>query len=162
MYNQTLCFIRNDDEILMLNREKAPLQGLWNGVGGKMIETETPMACILREIEEETGLHFTEKEVMYKGTLSWTTDNTNSSGLYLFTATFPAHISYHTPKKVAEGILDWKHISWILSKENRGINTLTKHFLPTVLQEEGVYDHTSIFHNNQIVHYEQKEHANVK
>lgn len=57
MFNQTLCFIRKDDEILMLNREKAPLQGLWNGVGGKMEENETPMACILREIEEETGLH---------------------------------------------------------------------------------------------------------
>lgn len=35
MFNQTLCFIRKDDEILMLNRQKAPLQGLWNGVGGK-------------------------------------------------------------------------------------------------------------------------------
>ncbi|MEI4803580.1 8-oxo-dGTP diphosphatase [Bacillus sp. NPDC077411] len=162
MYNQTLCFIRNDDEILMLNREKAPLQGLWNGVGGKMIETETPMACILREIEEETGLHLTEQEVIYKGTLSWTIDNTNSGGLYLFTANLPAHISYYTPKKVAEGILDWKHISWILSKENRGINSLTKHFLPSVLQEEGVYDHTSVFHNNQLVHYEQKEHVNAK
>ncbi|ENQ3079983.1 NUDIX hydrolase [Bacillus sp. WLY-B-L8] len=162
MYNQTLCFIRNDDGILMLNREKAPLQGLWNGVGGKMIEAETPMACILREIEEETGLHLTEQEVTYKGTLSWTSDNTNSDGLYLFIANLPAHISYRTPKKVAEGILDWKHIPWILSNENRGINSLTKHFLPTVLQEEDVYDHTSVFHNNQLVHYEQKEHVNVK
>ncbi|PEA55601.1 DNA mismatch repair protein MutT [Bacillus pseudomycoides] len=162
MYNQTLCFIKKGNEILMLNREKSPLQGLWNGVGGKMIEAETPMACILREIEEETGLHLTEQEVTYKGTLSWTIDNTNSGGLYLFTANLPAHISYHTPKKVAEGILDWKHISWILSNENRGINSLTKHFLPTVLQEESVYDHTSVFHNNQLVHYEQRTHANVK
>ncbi|MEI4832370.1 8-oxo-dGTP diphosphatase [Bacillus sp. FJAT-53711] len=162
MFNQTLCFIRKDDEILMLNREKAPLQGLWNGVGGKMEENETPMACILREIEEETGLQLTNQEVTYKGTLSWKTDNANFSGLYLFTANLPAHISYHTPKKVVEGILDWKHISWILSKENRGVNSLTKQFLPTVLQEEGVYDHTSVFHNNQLVHYEQKEHVNVK
>ncbi|MEH7461166.1 NUDIX domain-containing protein [Bacillus thuringiensis] len=89
MYNQTLCFIKKGNEILMLNREKAPLQGLWNGVGGKMIETDTPMACILREIEEETGLHLTEQEVTYKRTLSWAIDNTNPGGLYLFTATTP-------------------------------------------------------------------------
>ncbi|WP_396021718.1 hypothetical protein [Bacillus cereus group sp. BfR-BA-01380] len=41
MYNQTLCFIRNDDEILMLNREKALLQGLWNGVGGIYCQPKT-------------------------------------------------------------------------------------------------------------------------
>lgn len=36
MYKQTLCFIRKSDELLMLNREFEPAQGLWNGVGGKI------------------------------------------------------------------------------------------------------------------------------
>ena len=63
---------------------------------------------------------------------------------------------------MAEGILDWKHISWILSKENRGINSLTKQFLPTVLQEEGVYDHTSVFQNDQLTQYGQQACAHIK
>ena len=29
----TLCFIKKDNEFLMLNRIKAPNMGLWNGVG---------------------------------------------------------------------------------------------------------------------------------
>lgn len=40
MYKQTLCFIRRNDEILMLNRENKPTHGLWNGVGGKMESEE--------------------------------------------------------------------------------------------------------------------------
>ncbi|WP_440604642.1 NUDIX hydrolase [Bacillus sp. GB_SG_008] len=162
MFNQTLGFIRKDDEILMLNRQKAPLQGLWNGVGGKMTETETPTACILREIEEETGLSLAKQEVAYKGTLSWKIDNTHFEGLYLFTANLPAHILYHTPKKVTEGILDWKHISWILSEQNQGVNSLTKKFLPTVLQEDGVYKHTSVFQNEQLTQYEKQACAHIK
>ncbi|MDM5153003.1 NUDIX domain-containing protein [Bacillus sp. DX1.1] len=83
MYNQTLCFIRRDYDILMLNREKAPLQGLWNGVGGKMEQSEAPTACIVREIEEETGIQVTEQNITYKGTLSWQIDGTLFGGLYL-------------------------------------------------------------------------------
>jgi 8-oxo-dGTP diphosphatase len=40
----------------MLNREKSPLLGLWNGVGGKIEQGETAKVSVLREIEEETEL----------------------------------------------------------------------------------------------------------
>ena len=30
VYKQTLCFIRRNDELLMLNRNNKPTQGLWN------------------------------------------------------------------------------------------------------------------------------------
>ena len=36
MYKHTLCFIKRNEEILMLNREHDPVKGLWNGVGGKI------------------------------------------------------------------------------------------------------------------------------
>ncbi len=35
MYKHTLCFIKRNEEILMLNREYDPVKGLWNGVGGE-------------------------------------------------------------------------------------------------------------------------------
>ena len=60
MYKQTLCFIRRNDEILMLNRERKPTLGIWNGVGGKIEENETPLECGIREVKEETGLDITD------------------------------------------------------------------------------------------------------
>lgn len=41
MYKHTLCFIKRNEEILMLNREYDPVKGLWNGVGGKIEKGET-------------------------------------------------------------------------------------------------------------------------
>ena len=52
----TLCFIKRDNEFLMLNRIKAPNMGLWNGVGGKLELNEDKFQGIKREITEETGL----------------------------------------------------------------------------------------------------------
>lgn len=36
MLKYTLCLIRNDDQLLLLNRVKKPQMGMWNGVGGKI------------------------------------------------------------------------------------------------------------------------------
>jgi ADP-ribose pyrophosphatase YjhB (NUDIX family) len=38
VFQYNVCFLKSDDRILMLNREKPPIMGVWNGVGGK-IET---------------------------------------------------------------------------------------------------------------------------
>ncbi len=50
MYKHTLCFIKRNEEILMLNREYDPVKGLWNGVGGKIEKGETPLENAIREI----------------------------------------------------------------------------------------------------------------
>ncbi len=36
MYKYTICFIRKGNKILLLNRNKKPNMGMWNGVGGKI------------------------------------------------------------------------------------------------------------------------------
>jgi 8-oxo-dGTP diphosphatase len=56
MLKYTICFIKRKDEILLLNRNKKPNMGLWNGVGGKIETGETPFEGIIRETWEETGL----------------------------------------------------------------------------------------------------------
>ncbi|USK57773.1 NUDIX domain-containing protein (plasmid) [Cytobacillus solani] len=40
----------------MLNREKPPIMGVWNGVGGKIEKGETSDEGALREVFEETGI----------------------------------------------------------------------------------------------------------
>lgn len=39
----------------MLNREKAPIMGVWNGIGGKNEVGETADEGAIREVFEETG-----------------------------------------------------------------------------------------------------------
>jgi 8-oxo-dGTP diphosphatase len=55
----TLCYIKRDGQTLMIHRNKKPNDmhaGKWNGLGGKFETGETPEACIMREVQEETGL----------------------------------------------------------------------------------------------------------
>lgn len=54
-----LVFVQNSSgELLMLQRKKAPNQGLWSPIGGKldMQSGESPHDCAVRETREEIGL----------------------------------------------------------------------------------------------------------
>ena len=62
MRNTTLCYLEQDDAYLMLHRvtKKNDLNhDKWIGVGGKFEPFESPEDCLLREVQEETGLTLT-------------------------------------------------------------------------------------------------------
>lgn len=55
----TLCYVKRDGHTLMVHRNKKPNDihtGKWNGLGGKFEAGETPEECVIREIQEESGL----------------------------------------------------------------------------------------------------------
>jgi len=57
----TLCYVKNreNNTTLMLHRVKKENdvhQGKWNGLGGKFEENESPEDCVIREVNEESGL----------------------------------------------------------------------------------------------------------
>ncbi|MCR4798005.1 MAG: 8-oxo-dGTP diphosphatase [Lachnospiraceae bacterium] len=55
----TLCYLEQDDRVLMLFRNKKKNdvnEGKWIGVGGHVMEGESPQDCVRREVLEETGL----------------------------------------------------------------------------------------------------------
>ncbi len=57
----TLCYVidKNQNKTLMLHRVKKKNdyhEGKWNGLGGKLEETESPEECVIREVKEESGL----------------------------------------------------------------------------------------------------------
>jgi 8-oxo-dGTP diphosphatase len=55
----TLCYVRQGGKTLMLHRIKKANDmhaGKWNGLGGKLLPGETPEACVIREVQEESGL----------------------------------------------------------------------------------------------------------
>jgi 8-oxo-dGTP diphosphatase len=154
MYKQTLCFLRRSDKILMLNRDFSPTQGLWNGVGGKMEEKETPLECVVREVKEETDIDISSSCITYKGIISWEVDDTYFDGMYVFLVDIPENFLYKTPKKVDEGILDWKKISWLLDDKNFGVGEMIPHFLPNLLNNPSCLKHKCVLHKKRLTKYE--------
>ncbi len=85
----------------MLRRRRAPNQGLWNGVGGKIEAGETPRAACLREVREETG--FRIASARFAGIVSWTGFEAADGALCVFTAQAPEG----EPARCDEGDLAW-------------------------------------------------------
>lgn len=150
MYKYTICFIKRGTEILLLNREKAQWMGCWNGVGGKIEEGETPLENILREIREETGIELNYVE--YKGTVTWSVDDSYIGGMYAYVAEVPETFKFTTPVKTEEGILDWKDVAWIFHPENQGVANL-KYFLNSLITDSHTYDHRFIYKDGEVIDF---------
>ncbi|MDD1611691.1 MAG: NUDIX domain-containing protein, partial [Methylococcaceae bacterium] len=43
-------------QVLLINRDKPPAQGLWSVPGGRLEAGESLIECCRREMQEETGL----------------------------------------------------------------------------------------------------------
>jgi 8-oxo-dGTP diphosphatase len=157
VYKQTLCFIHRNDEILMLNREYKPTLGLWNGVGGKVEENETPLECVIREVKEETDIDISNCKIIDKGIITWEVDSSFTGGMYVYLVTIDGNFNYETPRKVNEGILDWKKVSWLLEEKNYGVGEMIPHFLPNVLNDEKKYNYFCVLENDKLTNYEVNE-----
>ncbi|GEN89773.1 NUDIX hydrolase [Oceanobacillus sojae] len=150
MLKYTICFIKDKNKLLLLNREKNPNIGMWNGVGGKIEQNETPLECVLREVYEETGI--TLLDVESGGKVVWKS-NRGDSGMYVFIADLPSGTSYNTPFKVEEGILDWKDIDWILDPLNSGIVGNLREYLPKLINGEYNLQHNFTYKDGNMLDY---------
>ncbi|WP_259417698.1 NUDIX hydrolase [Bacillus toyonensis] len=156
MHKHTLCFIKRNEEILMLNREYDPVKGLWNGVGGKIEPGETPLASAIREIKEETDIDVKQNQIQFKGIVKWE-DSSYPGGMYVYVVELQNEVTYDTPKKVSEGILDWKSVSWILSDYNYGVGEMLPKLLPEVLHNEFILEHNFVLSNHKLIDYRNEE-----
>ena len=100
----TLCYIEQDGCYLMMHRTKKDHDvnhGKWIGVGGKLEPDEMPEECLLREVEEETGLRLLSYES--RGILTFIAEGWESEYIHLYTASeFEG-----TPGECREGTLKW-------------------------------------------------------
>lgn len=115
MLRYTICFLLHDQQVLLLRRKYPPLQGLLNGVGGKLEPGETPLDCILREVAEETGVHLAAAR--FGGIVTWDGHSyEGKAGMYAYTANLPPDAD---PAAIAgdteEGALSWHPITKVLN-----------------------------------------------
>lgn len=62
----TLIYLENEQgEVLLMQRRKAPNQGLWSPIGGKleMAIGESPFEAARREVQEEIGLELSDRDL---------------------------------------------------------------------------------------------------
>src|SRR5579863_6402527 len=123
----------------MLYRNFAPNKDHWNGLGGKIREGETPLACIQREMLEEAGIDLGEAQrLSFAGIVTWPAgiDLTRASmGMYAFIAEFPLTWPIWEEERVTpEGILGWKPFEWVCDAENTDVVDNIAHFLPQMFE----------------------------
>ncbi len=100
----TLGYIERDGKYLMLHRVKKEHdvnRDKWIGVGGKLLEGESPDECMCREALEETGLHLIAPR--FRGVVTFSAEGWEPEQMYLFTC------DTYTGKLIDcdEGTLEW-------------------------------------------------------
>jgi 8-oxo-dGTP diphosphatase len=110
IYLRTLCCLRDGDTVLLLRRQMAPNQGLYNFPGGKIEPHEDPYEACLREVHEETG--FRVGQAALRAILTVITRATQAQWvLFAFVADRPR--GSPDPVRTTEGELRWVPVAEI-------------------------------------------------
>lgn len=112
MQNTTLCYLEHQGQYLMLlrNKKKHDInKQKWIGIGGHLLEKETPDECVQREFTEETGLTLLDYKL--RGLVTFISDEYETVQMWLYTASkFEGEL-----KPCDEGELHWIDIDNIQS-----------------------------------------------
>lgn len=100
----TLCYIERENQYLMLHRtvkKNDVNKDKWIGVGGHFEGNESPEECLLREVQEETGLLL--ESYRFRGIVTFLCDDYPIEYMCLYTADCPKGELKDCP----EGKLEW-------------------------------------------------------
>ncbi len=87
MQISTVCYIKNQNDLLMLYRNKKEddvNRGKWIGVGGKLEKGEAPEEGVRREVKEETGLEVFNYRLI--GLLTFKYEQKETEYIFVYTA----------------------------------------------------------------------------
>lgn len=103
-----LCYLFDDaGRVLLLHRRKPPNRDLYSPIGGKLEQGlgESPTACAIREIAEETGLDVPASRLHLTGIVSETGYGDETHWLmFLYEVTGPVRVER---TEFDEGFLEW-------------------------------------------------------
>ncbi|BDG48793.1 8-oxo-dGTP diphosphatase [Parageobacillus sp. KH3-4] len=127
----TMCFIENNNQLLLQKRMKKPFIGLWNAPGGKVEAYESPIEACKREVQEETGLDL--GKVHFRGVITVTNKSRKKSdALMLFhSREFSGDI-----RSSEEGEVAWVETEKIYSYDNTPPSFI--YLLPYILETDGI------------------------
>ena len=134
-----LCYLYDrDDRLLLLCRNKEPNAGNFSPIGGKLEASigESPHACAIREIHEESGVVVAPSDLRLSGMLAETAFKGETHWLiFLYEVTRPIDVAEISSMEIDEGSLSWvaiedvescnipktdREIIWPLVKQHRG------------------------------------------
>lgn len=129
-----VCFIVDgkNNKVLLIKRNREPMQAMYTGVGGKTLPEESPFDSCIREAKEETGLDISG--VRLRGVIKTILDGDDSSWiLWVYTAGgYRGEMA-----KCSEGELEWVDINSIDSYKLIGF---IKKIMPYILDESSTFD----------------------
>lgn len=151
MANVTLCFVKKDNKILMINRNKPPFMGMWNALGGHQENNETIKKCAIREIFEESNIKVDNIELY-----SISTWNYDDDVIYVYLSTLNEDFDMSIyPLKNDEGIIEFKDIDWIINPKNYGVIEDLRVFLKDIKNNEKNNYHL-VYENSKLINYIKK------
>ena len=146
----TLCFVRYQDKILMINRDKAPFMGMWNALGGHLEDGESVSDCAKREIYEESGV--VVKDLTLFSISTW---NYDDDIIYVYLSSIDS-INNNYPVRTEEGIIDFLDIDWILNEKNFGVVPDLRLFIKDI-KENKKRNYHLIYDDSKLIDYIVKE-----
>ncbi len=104
-----MCILKSGDQLLLLQRRKAPNQGLFTPIGGKLDPHEGPTQAAIRETMEETGISV--NNYRYLGSLIETAPTSYNWNCLVYLAEIP----WQPAPPCNEGELHWIAIDDLLN-----------------------------------------------
>lgn len=136
-YVLILLFTEDYTKILLVKRNKEPYKNCWNGIGGKIEDSENYLSCSTRECKEETGISITNPRLLV--TLVYPSSNTMNSDTKL-------NVIYDNVKQKDiidnyEGHYEWKDINYVMDINNKNIAGLSNlnQFVKEILDIENIH-----------------------
>ena len=109
----TMVYCLENDQVLLMKRNKVPNLGLWVAPGGKVEPGESPYECALRELQEETQL--VADHLIFRGLVTETSPTPDWQWrLFLYVAT---NFSGEMIGDVREGDFKWWPVNVVNSIE---------------------------------------------
>ncbi len=145
MEKTVVCYLERDSMYLMLHRNKKkndPNSGKWIGVGGHILDSETPDKALVREVFEETGVVLTQYSK--RGIINFYMNGIQTEIIYVYTASnFNGEIT-----KCDEGDL-----AWVNKDEVFDLNLWQgdRIFLDTMMKEPVFFEYDLFYENNELV-----------
>ena len=151
----TLCFVKYQNKILMINRKKPPFMGMWNALGGHQEAGESVLECAKREIYEESGIVVNDAELY-----SISTWNYDDDLIYVYLSTLDDCFDIGKyPYQSDEGIINFLDIDWVIDKNNYGVVPDLRLFIDDIKKNQKRNYHL-IYDNDKLTNYIIKEETN--